>query len=185
MKTEEQYFQEGKTIQEYMNEMSKLKEESYYVYHNFQIPNDPFIEKLKQYDIHFLTITEDWCGDAMMINPIIRKLAETCGIEMRATLRDADPGLIDRYLTNGGRAIPIILILNKEGNVIGKWGPRAKEVQQIVDGYRQMLPPKGDPTFETKQKEMISALTKRYVEDNTLWSYVYESFKQTLLAILK
>ena len=185
MKTEEQYFTEGRTIQDYMDQMSQLKEESYQVYQNFQLPADGFVEELSQHDIHFLVITEDWCGDAMMINPVIRKLAEACDIEMRVTLRDTDTDLIDRHLTNGGRAIPIILILDVQGNLIGVWGPRAAEVQQIVEEFRMALPPKEDPSFEERQKEMISTITKRYTEDPMLWSYVYESFKRTLLDILR
>ena len=185
IKTEQQYFEEGKTIQAYMNEMSTLKEESLAIFEQFQLPKDEFIEELKQHSLHFLTITEDWCGDAMMINPIIRKLAEASNVEMHVTLRDADTDLIDRYLTNGGRAIPIILILNKQGQLLGKWGPRAPKVQQIVDELRGTLPPKEDPSFAEKQKEIFVTLRNSYAEEPILWSYVYDSFKETLLAILK
>ncbi|WP_188206985.1 thioredoxin family protein [Alkalibacillus aidingensis] len=181
MKTEEQYFTEGITIQDYMDEMSKLKEESFNVYENFQLPNDGFPEELRQQSLHFLVITEDWCGDAMMINPVIRRLAEPANIDMRVVLRDEDTDLIDRHLTNGGRAIPIILVLNESGELVGKWGPRAPEVQQIVDEMRAQLPSKDDPAFEEKQKDMIKTLTKKYSEESTLWSYVYESFKESLL----
>ena len=184
MKTEQQYFEEGKSIKAYMDEMSTLKEESFAVYEQFQLPEDGLVGKLKQHSLHFLTITEDWCGDAMMINPIIRKLAEAANLDMHVTLRDADTDLIDRHLTNGGRAIPMILILNEQGELIGKWGPRAPEVQQMVGELRASLPPKEDPAFAEKQKELFGSLRKSYVEDKTLWSYVYESFKGRLLEIL-
>jgi thiol-disulfide isomerase/thioredoxin len=185
MKTEQQYFEEGKSIQTYMNDMSTLKEESLAVYEQFQLPEDGLAEKLKAHKLHFLTITEDWCGDAMMINPIIRKVAEAADIDVRVALRDADTELIDRHLTNGGRAIPIILIFNNEGNLLGKWGPRAPEVQQIVDELRATLPSKEDPSFEEKQKEVFSSLRRRYKEEPALWSYVYNSFKETVLAVVK
>ena len=185
MKTEQQYFEEGKTIQLYMDEMSKLKEESIAVYEQFQLPEDGFAEQLSQHQLHFLTITEDWCGDAMMINPVIRKLSEAANIEMRVALRDADTELIDRHLTNGGRAIPIVLILNEQGQLLGKWGPRAPEVQKIVDEVRAALPSKEDPSFAEKQKEVISSLQKRYREESILWTYVYNRFKESLLAMLK
>ncbi|MBT2680507.1 thioredoxin family protein [Bacillus sp. ISL-35] len=185
MKTEQQYFEEGKSIQTYMNEMSMLKEESFAVYEQFQLPADGFAEELKQHQLHFLTITEDWCGDAMMINPIIRKLAEAADIEVRVALRDADTDLIDRHLTNGGRAIPMILILDNQGQLLGKWGPRAPKSQQIVDEVRASLPPKEDPSFAEKQKEAFGSLRKRYTEETALWSDVYDSFKETVLAILK
>ncbi|MBT2639874.1 thioredoxin family protein [Bacillus sp. ISL-39] len=185
MKTEQQYFEEGKSIQTYMDEMGTLKEESYAVFEQFHLPEDGFAEKLKEYQLHFLTITEDWCGDAMMINPVIRKLAEAADIEMRVALRDADTDLIDRHLTNGGRAIPMILILNDQGHLLGKWGPRAPKAQQIVDEVRAALPAKEDPSFAEKQKEAFGSLRKRYTEDPNLWSDVYDHFKETVLAILK
>ncbi len=184
MKTEQQYFEEGKSIQSYMDDMRTLKQESLSVYENFQLPNDGFTDELKKHSVHFLTITEDWCGDAMMINPVIRKVAESANIEMRVTLRDADTDLIDRHLTNGGRAIPIVLILNDAGELIGKWGPRAPEVQQIVDDYRAALPAKEDETFATKQKEMYRTLQHRYATEKELWQFVYNSFRQTVLEIL-
>jgi thiol-disulfide isomerase/thioredoxin len=185
MKTEEQFFQEGKSIQAYMDEMSTLKEESFTVYEKFRLPSDGLVEKLQHQSLHFLTITEDWCGDAMMINPVIRKLAEAADLDVRVALRDADTSLIDRHLTNGGRAIPMILILSEQGELLGKWGPRAPEVQQIVDELRAALPPKEDPTFAEKQKELIATLRDRYVADETLWTYVYESIKATLLNVLE
>ncbi|AJI22213.1 thioredoxin family protein [Priestia megaterium] len=185
MKTEQQYFEEGKSIQTYMNDMSTLKEESLAVYEQFQLPKDELADKLKAHKLHFLAITEDWCGDAMMINPIIRKVAEAAGIDVRVALRDADTELIDRHLTNGGRAIPIILIFNNEGTLLGKWGPRAPEVQQIVDELRATLPSKEDPSFEEKQKEVFSSLQTRYKEEPALWSHVYNSFKETVLAVVK
>ena len=131
MKTEQQYFLEGRTLQQYMDDMSKLKEESFSVYERFQLPDERgWLNELKESNLHFLIITEDWCGDAMMINPVIRKIAEAADIEVRVTLRDADTDLIDRHLTNGGRAIPIVLIINNDGELVGKWGPRAPEVQE-------------------------------------------------------
>ncbi|MFP7485320.1 thioredoxin family protein [Priestia filamentosa] len=185
MKTEQQYFEEGKTLQTYMEEMSTLKEESFSVYNAFQLPQDEFAEQLKTQNLHFLIITEDWCGDAMMINPVIRKIAEAADVEVRVALRDQDTNLIDRHLTNGGRAIPMVLILNNEGELIGKWGPRASKVQEIVNEVRSALPPKEDPSFPEKQKEVIKSLQKRYMNESVLWSYVYESFKETVLNIGK
>ncbi|MBR7553930.1 thioredoxin family protein [Allobacillus sp. GCM10007491] len=183
MKTEQEYFEEGQTIQEYMDNMSKLKEESFQVYENFKLPDDGFAEQLKDFPVHFLIITEDWCGDAMMINPVIRKLAEAAEKETRVVYRDEDTDLIDRHLTNGSRSIPIVLILNDQGELVGEWGPRAPEVQQIVDEFRDSLPDKEDPDFKEKQKEMIQELTRRYKEEPELWHYVYENFKGTLLVL--
>lgn len=184
MKTEQQYFEEGKLIATYMDEMSQLKEQSFAIYEGFDVPKDEFIEKLREANIRILTITEDWCGDAMLNNPIIRKIAEAAGLEMRTVLRDKDTDLIDRYLTNGGRAIPVYVLLNEAGEVVGKWGPRAPELQQLVMDLRATLPDKEDATFEDSQKAMYDKMRKQYAEDKNLWNYVYEDFKRTVMNII-
>ena len=180
MKTEQQYFEEAISMKAYMDNMSTLKKESFAIYEAFEVPQDDFITNLKNSGLHILTITEDWCGDAMLNNPIIRKVAEAAGLEMRAVLRDADTALIDRHLTNGGRAIPIYLLLNESGEVVAKWGPRAPELQEFVMNARAQLPAKEDPQFEQAQKEMYTTMRSQYVENPTFWQYVYESFKQAV-----
>lgn len=185
MKKEQQYYEESKTMRDYMEGMSQLKEQSFAIYDRFTLPSDDvFIEQLKQANVHILAITEDWCGDAMINNPIIRKIAEAADVEVRTVLRDADTDLIDRYLTNGGRAIPMYLILNEAGEVITTWGPRAPELQQLVMDYRATLPDKEDPTFDEAQKAIYDKMRAQYVEDATLWNYVYESFKQKVAPAL-
>lgn len=185
LKSEQQYFEESTLMKDYMDGMSQLKEQSFIIYNGFELPQDEaFIEKLKNANVHILAITEDWCGDAMVNNPIIRKIAEAANVEIRTALRDADTDLIDRYLTNGGRAIPMYLILNESGEVITTWGPRAPQLQQLVMDMRATLPDKEDPTFEEAQKAMYGNMRKQYAEDPQLWSYVYEDFKNKLLAVL-
>lgn len=180
MKSEQQYFEQAVSMKTYMNHMSVLKDESFTIYEAFEVPKDDFMTKLKNSELHMLTITEDWCGDAMLNNPIIRKVAEAADIEIRAVLRDADTDLIDRHLTNGGRAIPVYLLLNAAGEVVAKWGPRAPELQELVMEMRAQLPDKEDPNFEQAQKEMYTNMRKQYVENTALWQSVYESFKQTI-----
>lgn len=186
MKTEQQYFEESISMQEYMDQMTtNLKEPSFEVYNNFNVEeNDEFIQLLKEKQPHILTITEDWCGDAMLNNAVIRKIAEAANLDIRCAYRDADTDLIDRYLTNGGRAIPIYLFLNKEGEVIGKWGPRAPELQQLVNDSRAQLPEKDDPAFEEAQKQLYTSLQEKFVNDPQCAKWVFEDINTVLTKAL-
>lgn len=184
MKTEQQYFEDGQLMEVYMDNMSQLKELSHAIYEGFEVPADGFVEQLKAANLHILAITEDWCGDAMLNNPIIRKVAEAADVEIRTVLRDADTDLIDRHLTNGGRAIPVYLILNEAGEVVGKWGPRAPELQDLVMKLRTALPDKEDASFEQAQADMYGNMRQRYTEDATLWTYVYNNFKETITNLI-
>ncbi len=77
----------------------------------------------------WLVITEGWCGDAAQNIPVIEKIAaENSLIETRYILRDENLELTDANLTNGARSIPKLICLDAETfEVLGTWGPRAKE----------------------------------------------------------
>lgn len=79
----------------------------------------------------------------------------------------------------------MVLVLNEQGELVGKWGPRAPEVQEMVTEGRAKLPAKEDPAFAEKQKEFYMQLQKTYRTDPAIWTYVYNSFKSTLKEIIK
>lgn len=83
--------------------------------------------------VRWALLTEAWCGDAAQNVPILAKMAELApSIELRLLLRDEHLDIMDSFLTNGGRAIPKLIIMDADMNVIGTWGPRPKEVQDMV-----------------------------------------------------
>lgn len=80
-----------------------------------------------------LVISEDWCGDASNTVPVMARLAEAApGIEMRVVKRDENEALMDEYLTNGSRSIPLVVVLDAEFRPVGRWGPRPSELQAFV-----------------------------------------------------
>ncbi len=82
----------------------------------------------------WLLITEAWCGDAAQLTPFIGRVAAECDkIDLQIVLRDENLELMDQFLTNGGRAIPMLVVLDKEtGELVGKWGPRPLALQEVV-----------------------------------------------------
>ncbi|MFS0576949.1 thioredoxin family protein [Sporosarcina sp. 179-K 3D1 HS] len=186
MKTEKQYFEEAISLEQYMDQMEKHKENSFHIYEQFEVPqDDEFIEILKAKQPNLLVITEDWCGDAMMNNPVLRRISEAALLDVRTVYRDEDPALIDRYLTNGGRSIPIYLLLDQNGEVLGKWGPRAASIQEYVMELRQGLPPADSTDFQEKQKALIERLTAEFTSKPELWLTVYEDIRKTFLPVLQ
>lgn len=83
--------------------------------------------------VNWLVLTEAWCGDAAQNIPILAKIAEVSdNINLRLLLRDENLEIMDEYLTNGGRAIPKLVVLDEKLNEIATWGPRPFEVQEMV-----------------------------------------------------
>lgn len=91
---------------------------------------------------HFLVISEGWCGDAAQLVPLFRKITHLAPetFDMRLVLRDQHLDLIDAHLTNGGRAIPVILILDEQGELLLKWGPRPEILQGLLKGWKAEIP---------------------------------------------
>ena len=94
------------------------------------------IEMANKIDRKFtwLVITEAWCGDAAQIIPVLNKMAEQNDlVDLKLIFRDEHPEVMDAFLTNGTRSIPILIILDTGTlEVLNVWGPRPEVVQEMV-----------------------------------------------------
>ncbi|CAM3910430.1 thioredoxin family protein [Flavobacterium sinopsychrotolerans] len=97
--------------------------------------------KLKSLNSEYiwLVISEGWCGDAAQLLPIINKMAVESGkIDLRIVLRDENEELMKLFLTNKNKAIPILIVVDKEtGSVLEKWGPRPKSAADLIIEYKK------------------------------------------------
>lgn len=85
-----------------------------------------------------LVISEGWCGDAAQLVPVFQKIADLAPerFKLKLILRDTNLPLIDAHLTNGGRAIPKLLILNSNGVLVAEWGPRPHVLQLLLNEWK-------------------------------------------------
>ncbi|WP_251554839.1 thioredoxin family protein [Neobacillus muris] len=178
-----EWFEKGMSPEEYINSMTKNKEEMLSIYHQFSLSQQDKsrLEELKPQQLRAMVLSEDWCGDAMLNNPILLRIAEAAGMEVRFLLRDQNLELMDQYLTNGtSRAIPIFIFINQDGSEKSKWGPRAPEMQKLVDQGRAALPDKDDPDFQNQQIQLYKRLGKAYQTDPAIWQTVAASVMSKL-----
>jgi len=93
------------------------------------------IAETKHFKGKFLIISEGWCGDAAMIIPVIHRFFENKN-EVKISYRDQSD-LIDNFLTNGARSIPIVIILDEHDKVIHHWGPRPNFGMELLRKYKR------------------------------------------------
>jgi hypothetical protein len=119
-------------------------------------------------------ITEGWCGDASHTVPILEAVAQASGghIETHYFLRSANLDLIDRYLTNGGRAMPIAVLLHAGSRTeAAVWGPRPAPLQALMQELKARQTPPKDITAQvnawydqdatrTTQHELLALVQK-------------------------
>jgi hypothetical protein len=140
--------------QEYLFNNSKYFEEVYsFVSLNKKVYN--YLGEINQ-KLNWVLITEPWCGDASFSTPYIMMLAQSNElISLKIALRDDNEDLINQYLTNGGKSIPILVCFDEQNNFLFKWGPRPAICQELVNSF-----PK---EFELKDK--IEKIYSWYKED--------------------
>lgn len=113
----------------------------------------------------WVVLTEGWCGDAAQLVPVLAKIAECSHkVGLKLLLRDEHEEIMDAFLTNGSRSIPKLIALEPRSlKVLGSWGPRPKEAQEMVMAY------KADPKGVAKE-EFYEQLHGWYAKDKTLSS---------------
>ncbi|WP_289663465.1 thioredoxin family protein [Flavobacterium panacagri] len=133
-------------------------------------------EKLQNLDNHYiwLVLSEGWCGDAAQILPVLEKMAHVSNkkIDLRIALRDENNDLMNQYLTNGGRAIPKVIIICKEAGIVrADWGPR----------------PKGAAELMAKHKKEVGPIDEKIKTDLQLWYLADKgiSVQEELLEIME
>lgn len=109
------------------------------VYRQARVPEWARDAAMEQAPRRWLVLAEDWCNDAVSVVPVLARLAdEVPGIELRILRRDEYPGIMNEYLTDGARAIPIVIVLDEGCQELGAWGPRPAELQAWFEVHRDM-----------------------------------------------
>lgn len=107
----------------------------------------------------WILLSETWCGDAASTVPIFIQLASlNDNIELHLLFRDEHPELMDQFLTKGGRAIPKLISVDIDYNVLFEWGPRPEEAQEMYWNWRE-------DENRMPYKEFNIVLQKWYNED--------------------
>jgi len=119
----------------------------------------------------WLIITEPWCGDAAHNIPFLEMGAALNPlISLSYELRDGEPHSINRYLTNGSKSIPKLVVRDEAGTDLAIWGPRPVDCQAI---YSRLIAQQAD--FE----EIKVAIQNWYNADKGI------QLQQELVALLR
>lgn len=181
------WFESGMTTEDYIDSMKINKKDMLHVYETFALTEEEraFFTQLQAQQLRVIALTADWCGDAMLSVPILMHIADTAAMDIRLLVRDNNLELMDQYLTNGtSRSIPIFIFIDESGDEKAVWGPRAPEVQQLIDDLRTTIPAEDDPTYEEKQREMYRTFKARILSDESLWRAVSRSLQDRLQPLI-
>jgi hypothetical protein len=135
-------FQAAPTFEAYLDEVHKNRDLWRGVYDRVRLPDDLVAEaRALSGKWRLVALSEDWCGDAVNTLPVVARLAEAAGWDLRVMTRDENLDLMDAHLTNGrSRSIPVVIVYDEDFSEIGWWGPRPGELQSWVLGEGLAMP---------------------------------------------
>jgi thiol-disulfide isomerase/thioredoxin len=87
----------------------------------------------------WVLLAEGWCGDCAQIIPAINKIQQLNKdkIGLKIFIRDDNDDMMNAFLTNGGRAIPKLILLDVATlEVLNTWGPRPKSASEIANHWK-------------------------------------------------
>lgn len=152
-----QYFSKGFTRAEYLikiqNQLDELiasgDEKNYAQYYQINLKRIERLDKtfelneaqftaLNSKDPNFrvIVITEGWCGDAAQVEPVVAKILDKLNVQSRYLLRDENPELMDLYLTDSAKSIPIFVGINEQGEEIFRFGPRPQHGMDLLHRHK-------------------------------------------------
>ncbi len=127
-------FESAATFVDFLDSVKKHRDMWHAVYKRTRLPAEVVDEALRLRGAwHLAALSEDWCGDAVNTLPVIARIAECAGWDLRVLGRDDNPDIMDAHLSNGSsRSIPVVIVYDKDFKEVGWWGPRPREIQSWV-----------------------------------------------------
>jgi hypothetical protein len=117
---------------------------------------------------HVLVMTEDWCGDSLMVLPILARIVVSIPpADMRVFVRPQWEDLQRQYQQRGIQAIPVLTFLDYDFHEIGTWVERSRAANHYVEEWRQQHPEReairNDPSLgEDERREKLQAISRQY-----------------------
>ncbi len=135
-----------------------------------QLPNGP---------AKMLVIGEDWCPDVYRGMPVMARIAEASGMDMRVFPRDENLDIMNEFLNRGEhKSIPVAVFYTKDQEYIYHWIERPvlanEERPQIEEAVKKEMP-------DANEQEVRAEVRSRNQARFPAWQQ--EAIKEMRLAI--
>lgn len=160
-------FAQGMTYDEYMGsvKVNKARIEEYYDNMDLESAQAAALRELADADggpARMMVIGEDWCGDVVRELPVLARVAEAAGLELRIFPRDANHDIMNEFLKEGKyMSIPVAVFYDRGHEYICHWIERSqtanREQGEIEAGIRAETPDISDQDFGRQRRARTAA----------------------------
>ena len=164
--TPERYSQ-GMTYDQYMDtvKVNKARIEEYYSNVALDAEQTARLQELASHDngpARMMVIGEDWCGDVVRELPVLARVAEAAGLELRIFPRDENHDIMNEFLKEGlYMSIPVAVFYDQGHEYICHWIERSevanREQGEIEAAIRSEEPDISDQDFGRQRRARTAA----------------------------
>ena len=162
-----QRFAAGFTYADYMAQVKVNKGRLEDFYANFQVTaeNAAALQALAAHPAgpaKMLVLGEDWCGDVVRGLPVLARMTEAAGWELRIFPRDQHHDIMNEFLKDGQwMSIPTVVFYTADHRYICHWIERPqvaeRETAEIEAAIRAENPAISDPDFGRERRARTAA----------------------------
>ena len=162
-----QRFAAGFTYADYMAQVKVNKGRLEDFYANFQVTaeNAAALQALAAHPAgpaKMLVLGEDWCGDVVRGLPVLARMTEAAGWELRIFPRDQHHDIMNEFLKEGQwMSIPTVVFYTADHRYICHWIERPqvaeRETAEIEAAIRAENPAISDPDFGRERRARTAA----------------------------
>ena len=171
--TPERYSQ-GFDYMAYMNEI-KVNKARFEGFYETSILTDEDVAAFRELTARengpkkMLVLGEDWCGDVVRGLPVLSRICEAAGMEMRIFPRDSHHDIMNEFLKEGKwMSIPVAVFYTGDHDYICHWIERPeiaeREMHQIEADIRDENPDIDDQAFGRERRQRTAAKADEWIK---------------------
>lgn len=160
-------FAQGMTYDEYMAsvKVNKARMEEYYENVKLASEQAEALREVASADggpARMMIIGEDWCGDVVRELPVLARVAEAAGLDLRIFPRDENHDIMNEFLKEGKyMSIPVAVFYDQGHEYICHWIERSqvanREQGEIESAIRAESPDITDQDFGRQRRARTAA----------------------------
>lgn len=138
-------FDSGMTWEQYLEHVQRNKSKFQYNYDNTTVPDDcagrlQALATKPNGPAKVLIIGEDWCPDVFRGMPVIVRIANAAGFDLRIFPRDDNLDIMNEFLNHGEhQSIPVAVFYTRDHHYIAHFTERPKKAEAEMDQMRKVF----------------------------------------------
>ena len=168
-------FASGFTYKDYLAQIKVNKDrfEQYYGTGKLSEEDADFFRKAAQAPngvAKMLVLGEDWCPDVFRGMPVMARIAESTGLEMRVFARDENPDIMAEFMNGEFMSIPVAVFYTKDQQYICHWIERPvlakRDREEIEAQVRKEMPDAPDQEVRDAIRDRTTAIYPSWQQES-------------------